>query len=238
MGGQATRVPQMVRPSMPLSDGAVLLRLPQDRDAAALYTYGQEPDLPQTRWLPLPFGCSHGEARRLVRVFQQGWTGPFGLTLVVTLPPATELCGVIHLTVPAPGRGEIGYGIAPAYRGRGLATRAVRLLTAWALAELDLTRLEICVTARGGHGRASQCVAEKAGFVYVGLRRSVVPATGCTYADPLYAFVVPYTCPLLVPPHSSKEWAGARKPRLSRRGVRHVRPSGGLQPAPHGAESG
>lgn len=181
----------LAHPSTPLIDGVVLLRRPQDRDALALYTYGQEPDVAQTRWLPLRLGCSRTEARRLVRVFQQGWASPFGLTLVVTAPPATELCGVIHLSLPEPGCGEIGYGIAPAHRGRGLTTRAVRLLMGWALTALDLTRLEICVTARGKHGRASQRVAEKAGFVYEGLRRSVVPATGCAYADPLYAFPAP-----------------------------------------------
>jgi RimJ/RimL family protein N-acetyltransferase len=192
-------VPQcvLVLPTVPLSDGIVVLRQPQNADAAALYAYGQESDVAQTRWLPLRLGCSRAEARRLVRVFQQGWDSPFGLTLVVTAPPSPNPCGVIHMSLPEPNCGEIGYGIAPAYRGRGLATRAVRLLMGWALAELGLMRLEICVTAQGGHGLASQRVAEKAGFVYEGRRQSVVPATSCSYADPLYVFPAlhaPYAC--------------------------------------------
>jgi RimJ/RimL family protein N-acetyltransferase len=186
----------LAHPSTPLSDGVVLLRRPQDRDALALYIYGQEPDVAQTRWLPLRLGCSRAEARRLVCVFEQGWASPFGLTLVVTVPLAPALCGVIHLSRPEPACGEIGYGIAPACRGCGLAPRAVRLLTAWARAEGGVSRLEICVTARGAHGYASQRVAEKAGYVWVGLRRSVVAATGCAYADALYACPAPSPSPI------------------------------------------
>jgi RimJ/RimL family protein N-acetyltransferase len=87
--------------------------------------------------------------------------------------------------------GELAYGVAPQYRRRGLATRAVRLVTAWAFAHLGLARLEIVVTAGGVHGRASQCVAENAGFVAAGMRRSHIPATGRDYEDPLYVLPAP-----------------------------------------------
>ena len=163
----------LARPTTPLSGGGVLLRLPQVPDAAALYTYGQEPDVAQTRWLPLRLGCSHAEARRVIRVFQQGWASPCGLTLVVTVPPSATLCGVIHLTVPEPACGEIGYGIAPAYRGRGVATGAVRLLTAWALAELGFNRLKICVTARSAWPRRP--ALSRRGYAARSLRRRDVP---------------------------------------------------------------
>ncbi len=178
-------------PAAPLTDGTVLLRLPDEHDGAAVRTYGQDPDIGETTWLPVPVPCPEEVAARLVQEFQEGWQGRFGLTLVITLPPATDLVGVLHLSVHGAGVGEIGYGVAPQYRRRGLATRAVRLVAAWAFAQLGLTRLEIVVTAGGSQGLASQRVAEKAGFVYAGLRRSHIPATGCDYEDPLYVLPAP-----------------------------------------------
>src|ERR1035437_6697213 len=95
----------------------------------------------------------------------------------MTMPRDTDLRGVLHLSAHTAGIGKIGYGIAPHYRCRGLATRAVTLVTAWAFAQLGLTRLEIVVTAPGIQGQASRRVAEKAGFVSAGMRRSHLPAT-------------------------------------------------------------
>ena len=172
-------------PREPLSDGIVLLRLPRAGDVEAVYAYGQDPDVAATGWLPLPVPCPRPAAARLIREFQRGWQSRFGLSLAIAAPPAAELCGVVHLAISATA-GEIAYGVAPAHRRQGLASRAVRLLSSWAFAHCGLGRLEICVTARGAPGLASRRVAEHAGFVYAGLRRSRVPATGVAYADPLY----------------------------------------------------
>jgi RimJ/RimL family protein N-acetyltransferase len=176
-----------------LTDGMVLLRLPEERDIAAVCSYGQDSDIGESAWLPIPFPCPEEIAVRVVQEFQQGWQGRFGLTLVITVPPDTDLRGVLHLTIHTAGVGEISYGIAPEYRRQGLATRAVRLVAAWAFAQLGVRCLEIVVTARGMHGLASQRVAEKAGFVHVGVRRSHIPSTGCDYEDPLYVLPAPGT---------------------------------------------
>jgi RimJ/RimL family protein N-acetyltransferase len=65
--------------------------------------------------------------------------------------------------------GEIGYVLAPAGRGRGAATRAVRLLVGWGFDELRLERIEL-VIADGN--AASERVAERTGFVREGVLRS------------------------------------------------------------------
>jgi RimJ/RimL family protein N-acetyltransferase len=113
--------------------------------------------------------------------------------LAITMPPNTELRGVLHLSVHTAGIGEISYGVAPQYRRQGLAGRALILVAAWAFAWLGLARLEIVVTAPGIHGLASRRATEKAGFVYEGIRRSHLPATGHDYEDPLYVLVAPRT---------------------------------------------
>lgn len=86
---------------------------------------------------------------------------------------------------------ELAYGVAHRRRRAGPATRAVRLVAAWAFAQLGLARTETCVTVRGLQGQASRRVAEKAGFSYEGTRRSFVPATGISYEDRLSALAAP-----------------------------------------------
>jgi RimJ/RimL family protein N-acetyltransferase len=65
---------------------------------------------------------------------------------------------------------ELGYIVAPAARGRGVATAALRLLTKWAFYELDAVRLELLV---GVENEASKRVAERSGYRPEGLLRSV-----------------------------------------------------------------
>jgi RimJ/RimL family protein N-acetyltransferase len=63
--------------------------------------------------------------------------------------------------------GELGYWVAAPARGRGAATRAVRLLSDWALGSLALPLLEIHVLPGNA---ASRAVARKTGFTRVGER--------------------------------------------------------------------
>jgi RimJ/RimL family protein N-acetyltransferase len=64
---------------------------------------------------------------------------------------------------------ELGYILAPAARGRGVATEALRLLTQWAFAR-GLQRVELRIDTDNA---ASRRVAERCGYVYEGLLRSV-----------------------------------------------------------------
>lgn len=80
------------------------------------------------------------------------------------------IVGAVSLfrTLWGAGSTEIGYGVHPAYRGRGYATEAVRRLTAWALREGGLRRVELRANL---DNLASIRVAEKAGFTREGLLR-------------------------------------------------------------------
>ena len=64
---------------------------------------------------------------------------------------------------------ELGYAVAPASRGKGVATEALRLLTEWAFAELELHRLELLISV---DNVASKRVAERCGYVKEGVLRS------------------------------------------------------------------
>jgi RimJ/RimL family protein N-acetyltransferase len=65
---------------------------------------------------------------------------------------------------------ELGYVTAPAARGRGVATEALRQLTEWAFRELGMERLELLISV---DNPASKRVAERAGYVREGVLRSL-----------------------------------------------------------------
>jgi RimJ/RimL family protein N-acetyltransferase len=68
----------------------------------------------------------------------------------------------------APRYGEIGYWVAAAARGRGVASRAVTLLRDWAAEELGLELIELVIHEQN----ALSCrVAERTGFLDTGERR-------------------------------------------------------------------
>lgn len=60
--------------------------------------------------------------------------------------------------------------MAPAARGRGVATAAVRLLTDWGFSERGLLRLELLISVENV---ASIRVAERCGYVQEGVLRSL-----------------------------------------------------------------
>ena len=65
---------------------------------------------------------------------------------------------------------EVGYIVAPEARGRGVAVRAVRLLSHWAFEDVGLSRLEAWIDPAN---EPSVRVAERVGFMFEGMRRSV-----------------------------------------------------------------
>src|SRR5829696_10364979 len=59
------------------------------------------------------------------------------------------------------GTGEVSYWVAAPARGRGVATRALRLLCDWAFAALDVSEIQLWTHVDNA---ASRLVAERAGF--------------------------------------------------------------------------
>ncbi|MFF4862345.1 GNAT family N-acetyltransferase [Streptomyces sp. NPDC001231] len=72
---------------------------------------------------------------------------------------------------PRLGVARIGYWVLPEARGRGVATRALKLVASWAFGELRLHRLELDHAV--GHG-ASCRVAERCGFRCEGTMRGAI----------------------------------------------------------------
>jgi len=107
------------------------------------------------------------------RLDRDGFLGPDGGSLVVTLPDGTPVgCvswhGVHHGMPPASRCWNIGITIAPHHRGRGLGTEAQRLLAAYLLATTTVNRIEADTDVTN---LAEQRSLEKAGFTREGTMR-------------------------------------------------------------------
>jgi RimJ/RimL family protein N-acetyltransferase len=94
-----------------------------------------------------------------------------GRRVELAIAAATDLAAVgsVSLQDFEHGNATMRYWLAPAARGRGLATCAVRLLAGWAFRELALARLWLQIEPENV---ASQRVAERCGFVREGRLRS------------------------------------------------------------------
>ncbi len=115
---------------------------------------------------PPDYGSAEGQAF-LTHVEPQRLAGT-SLTLVI----GETLRGAVGITDVdwRDRRAEVGYWVAASHRGRGLASRAVRLLSTWALSEGGFERLDLYANPAN---QPSQRVAGNAGFTREGLLRQL-----------------------------------------------------------------
>lgn len=154
-----------------LTDGVVLLRPPVPDDAPAVTAACQDPEMARFTALPSPYELHH--ATDWVTRASEAWRDGTATPMVVVDASTGELLGACSLLDVKDGRAEIGYWVKREAQGRGVATRAVRVLTEWALGDLVVSRIELLADVRN---IASQRVAEKAGYVREG---EVPPPARC-----------------------------------------------------------
>jgi RimJ/RimL family protein N-acetyltransferase len=146
-----------------LHDGDLLLRPWTEDDVPALVAACSDSEI--AFWIPLiPSPYTEADARAFVR----GEATPEDHSFAIAREGV--LAGAIGMGVNAMNyRGTVGYWVARGVRGQGLGTRALRLLSRWALEELGLQRLELITDP---DNVASQRVAEKVGYRREGVMRA------------------------------------------------------------------
>jgi ribosomal-protein-alanine N-acetyltransferase len=161
-------LPSIHLPEPPLGDDELTLRAFTLADAGSVTEACQDPEIPRWTAVPSPYG--EPDARRWITAHDRRRTAGEAIELAVVAPEGALLaCVGIDPVDWANRRGELGYWVARPARRRGVATRAVRILSRWGLESLGLERLELL--AHPGNV-ASQRVAERAGFTREGLLRS------------------------------------------------------------------
>jgi len=159
-------------PDPPLSDGVVTLRPWEHGDIQALVDC-LDGDEEIARWLdmiPQPYG--EAEARLWVDQATSYWHDGTAAPFAVLAAETGEVVGGVGFRWFGEEHavGEVGYWIRRDERGRGLTTRAVNLISRWAIEALGCERLQL----RADEGNvASRRVAERAGFRREGILRSV-----------------------------------------------------------------
>jgi RimJ/RimL family protein N-acetyltransferase len=117
-----------------LNDNVITLRAltPDDVDAMTAYAVDTE----TVRWTSIPHPTTSEGVRSWLATTDEGWrTGSHQLFGVES---EGRLVGNVGFR-PKEGRmAEVGFGLHPAHRGRGLMTRALRLALPWAFDEIGL----------------------------------------------------------------------------------------------------
>lgn len=177
-------VPRLL-PDLPggrLADGVVALRPLAETDADSLFELRSLPDVVATSVPPVP----PDRAENALRCAQSAarWLAGERAELMITDVATGAVAGDIGLFYQEPQTGQamIGYCMMPAWRGRGYATRAARLVAGWAFGDCGIGRL-IAGTQPGNLG--SQRVLERAGFRREGYLRGRLPLPGGGRADDL-----------------------------------------------------
>lgn len=143
------------------------LRPAREDDVGALVAACQDAAIQRYTRVPSPY--TDREAREWIEL-TEGERQAGRMLWVLVVDAGDDLLGSIdlHEISRQNRRAEIGYWIAAEARGRGVATRAVRLIAEYAFEVLPLERIGISAEI----GNAPSClVAERAGFSREGVLR-------------------------------------------------------------------
>jgi RimJ/RimL family protein N-acetyltransferase len=150
------------------SDGTIRLEPLDEAHLDGLAGLGRDPEVQRYTYVPSPW--VEGFERTWLGRYDQGDGSRAGFA-VIDEADGRFLGMAALVTLDLDGRqAEAGYIVSPQARGRGVASRALTLLTDWALGELGLERVELRIT---DGNEASMRVAEKCGYVREGVLRSV-----------------------------------------------------------------
>jgi len=158
-------------PQPPLSDGVVTLRpWGEDGDVEAITAACNDRAIAEfLDLIPAPYTAR--DARVYIGLCREGWATGTMTNFAITSADTDDAIGSIGVRwlEPEHGVAEVGYWVAPEMRGGGICTRALRLVSRWAIENCGAERLQLRADELNP---ASRKVAENAGFTQEGVLRS------------------------------------------------------------------
>jgi RimJ/RimL family protein N-acetyltransferase len=159
----------LTQPSPPLADEVVRLEPLDERYVFDFERLIADPEVVRNTRVPTNVEAGFGATwlDRYVHGWRDGSRAGFAV-----LSEADEFLGFVGIVDLDLDRqqGEIGYVVTREARGRGVAGRALRLVSDWALGDLGLERVELHIEPGN---EPSIRVAERIGYVREGVLRSV-----------------------------------------------------------------
>lgn len=158
-------------PDPPLGDGVVELRPWRETDAPAVHEACLN-DTEIARWSPISDDLTEADALAYIRSRVEWWARGTKASFAIVDVASQEVVGALglHWIDWERSIAEVGGAwVKRSARKRGIATRAIVLVSRWALLELGIARLQCTVDVRNS---ASRRLAESAGFKPEGVHRS------------------------------------------------------------------
>lgn len=144
-----------------LTDGVVTLRAHRPSDVDAMVEQGVDPE--SVEWTRVPVPYAREDAVGYLEVIADGWRSGRECCFALEADGVPFGGSVSLRAFEEDGVAEIAYGLHPAARGRGLCSRAVKLLLDWGFA-----RFEVVVWIAHVGNWTSRRVAWANGFTFDG----------------------------------------------------------------------
>jgi RimJ/RimL family protein N-acetyltransferase len=157
-----------VKPPATLTDGVVVLRELREDDRAVVLSTMRDPLVAQ--WLNMPRAPTDRDFDSLVRLAHNGRLTGDRIDFTVTEAGNDVSVGAVIASRRHRENYEVAYLAGPDGRGRGLMTRAVRLVCDW-LFSSGIGRIEVRTHP---DNEPSQRLAERCGFQREGLERKSI----------------------------------------------------------------
>jgi RimJ/RimL family protein N-acetyltransferase len=145
----------------------LILRPWQPTDAPEVYAVCQDPEIARWVTIPQPFGLADADA--FIESSRATWRDGTGAPFAIVDSATGRLLGAVTRFGPEGHQATFGLWLAPEARGRGVGTRALRLVADWTFATTSAIRLDSFIMVGN---EASNRMVERAGFHREGVLRA------------------------------------------------------------------
>jgi RimJ/RimL family protein N-acetyltransferase len=160
-----------------VTDGVVTLRGHRPEDVDEIYLQGTDPVMQQWTTVPVPYERANA-VMFATEIMPQGWRDPAGakgFAIEALDGGRPRFAGTVDFRPDLAGGAEVGFGLAPWARGRGVMARALRLGLVWAF---DALALDVVHWRANVGNWPSRRVAWACGFRFDATVRAVLAQRG------------------------------------------------------------
>ena len=155
------------QPGSTLAIDELTLRPWQPSDAPALLAACQVPEI--ARWAGMPQPFLEADALAFIEEALEMWHDGSGAPFAIVETASGQLVGAISRFGPEGHQATFGCWVVPEARGRGIGTRALRVLAEWTFATTSVLRLHVFIMVGN---EISERMVERAGYRREGVLRA------------------------------------------------------------------